>query len=79
MGKMTLEDTEKIVKELSVFDKEILLQKLMDEIDPVDSETEKAWINESRSRLEAMRNGSLDLIDEDDAFIQAFASLDETN
>jgi hypothetical protein len=73
----TLEQAERIVKELSEADKEILLQKLIDETDPVDSEIERAWIEESRSRLQAMRDGTLELIDENEAFSQAFKSLDE--
>jgi uncharacterized membrane protein len=73
----TLEQAERIVKELSEADRETLLQKLIDEIDPVDSEIEKAWTEESRSRLQAMREGSLDLIDEDEAFSRAMKSLDE--
>lgn len=73
----TLEEAERIVKELSEADRETLLQKLIEETDPVDSEIEKAWIEESRNRLKAMREGALDLIDEDEVFYQAFKSLDE--
>jgi len=73
----TLEQAEKIIRELSEADKEALLQKLIDETDPVDSEIKKAWIEESKSRIQAMRNGTLELIDEDEAFSQAFKSLNE--
>ena len=73
----TLEQAERIINELSESDRETLLQKLIDKVDPVDSEIEKAWIHESNSRLQAMREGTLVLIDEDEAFSQAFKSLDE--
>ena len=76
MGK-TLVEVERIVNELSVSDKQTLLQKLIDETDPVDSEIEKAWIEESKSRLQAMKEGVLELIDEEEAFSQAFSSLNE--
>ncbi len=74
---MTLEQVERIINELSESDRETLLQRLIDKVDPVDSEVEKAWIEESRSRLQAMREGKLELIDEDEAFSRAFKSLDE--
>jgi hypothetical protein len=73
----TLEQAERIVKELSETDRQTLLQKLIDETEPLESEIEKAWFEESRSRLQAMREGTLNLIDEDEAFSHAFKSIDE--
>lgn len=73
----TLEQAEKIISELSESDRETLLQKLIDTVDPIDSEIEQAWIEESKSRLQAMREGTLPLIDEEEAFFRAFKSLDE--
>lgn len=73
----TLKEAEDIIKELSTSDRQILLQRLIDEADPVDVEIEKAWLQESKIRLDAMRDGRLDLIDEDQAFLIAEASLDE--
>lgn len=77
--KMTLEEVEKMVEELTEEEQEILLQRLIEKSDPIDSNIEKAWIDESVSRLHAMRDGSLDLIDEGEAFSEAFASLNEKN
>lgn len=73
----TLKQAEQIVNELSESDRRALLQRLIDRVDPVSPETEKAWRDESRSRLEAMRDGTLELIDEEEAFSRAFKSLDE--
>ena len=73
----TLDEAVKIVKELSEADREALLQKLIDESDPVESDIEKTWVEESRSRLQAMRDGKLELIGEDEAFSLAVKSLDE--
>ncbi|EHQ07727.1 addiction module protein [Leptonema illini] len=72
----TLKQAEQIVNELSESDRRALLQKLIDRVDPVSPEIEKAWLDESRSRLEAMRDGTLELIDEEEAFSRAFKSLD---
>lgn len=73
----TLKEVEEIIKELSEANRGAPLQKLIDEMEPIGSDIEKTWSEESKDRLDAMRVGKLDLIDDSEPFAEAFRFLGE--
>jgi hypothetical protein len=58
MGK-TLKEIEKEVEDLTFADKEILVQKLIDEVAPLDLEWKDYWLNEVQRRREEILSGKV--------------------
>jgi putative addiction module component (TIGR02574 family) len=77
MGKMTLIEIEKEVGELTFSDKEILVQKLIDEVDPVDHKLKELWLNEVRRRREEVLSGEVNGIPLDAAMNELKRRINE--
>lgn len=73
----TLIEIEKDVRALTLPDKEILLQKLIDEIDPMEKDLEKIWMNKVRHRREEILGGSVKGIPVETAMKELRRSIDE--
>ena len=58
MGK-TLREIEKEVEDLTFSDKEILVQKLMDEVAPLNNEWKDHWLTEVQRRREELLSGKV--------------------
>ena len=76
MGK-TLIEVEKEVDELTFSDKEILVQKLMDEIDPMEDELKALLLSEVRRRREEILCGKVKGIPLNEAMKEMKRRIDE--
>jgi putative addiction module component (TIGR02574 family) len=76
MGK-TLIEVEKEVDELTFSDKEILVQKLMDEIDPMEDELKALLLSEVRRRREEILSGKVKGIPLNEAMKEMKRRIDE--
>ena len=73
----TLIEIERDIDALSGEDKEILVRKLIDKIDPMKPELEKAWVNEIRRRRDDLLSGRVQGIPFESATNEIRRSLDE--
>ena len=62
MGKVTLEKIREEIKELSPEERELLYLDLSEEINAVDPEIEKAWLEESKKRWKEIESGKVKTI-----------------
>lgn len=76
---MTLEQLVLAASELSEAERELLAHRILDTLDEKRrAELDTIWYDQAEKRLKAMQDGSLALIDGDEAFAQARRVLHES-
>ncbi|HLX71369.1 MAG TPA: addiction module protein [Verrucomicrobiae bacterium] len=79
--KVTLEQVTHDASELSLHDREILLARLIRDLDPVEefssAEIEEAWDKEIARRIEEIESGKVQTVPAEEVFARIQSRLDE--
>ena len=73
----SLEEARKVINELSPEDKEILTIELGLEMDKIDPEIEKVWIEEAERRWQDLQSGKVKGIPAEEVFAEIERKLNE--
>lgn len=72
-----LEQARKALKELSADEKELLYFEFLEDMEKIDPEIEKAWLDEAERRLNDIKSGKVKTIPAEKVFADARRMLNE--